>query len=89
MSVRAKACDNLVRRCAVLGKRMVGALLVLVGMTLFLWGGVTWLIEQTDPVYSSIESRTRGETSPALPIGVALTLAGGVVLLLSPVRQFS
>jgi hypothetical protein len=68
---------------------MVGALLVLVGMTVFLWGGVRWLIEQTDPVFTSIESGTGGETNPSLPIGVALTLAGGVVLLLSPVRQFS
>jgi hypothetical protein len=67
---------------------MVGALLVLVGMFSFLWGGITLLIEETDPVYSSIETRTPGETSPLLPIGIALTLAGGIVLLFSPARQF-
>jgi hypothetical protein len=66
---------------------MVGALLVLVGMFAVLWGGFLLLIEQTDPVYSTAETRQSEETSPLLPIGVALTLAGGIVLVLSPARQ--
>jgi hypothetical protein len=67
---------------------MVGALLVLVGMTAFLWGGMALLIEM-DSVRSSTETRTSGEASLLLPIGVALTVAGGVVLLLSPARRLA
>lgn len=67
------------------GKRMIGALLVLMGMTAFLWGGVVLIIEQ-DAVYTSIATWTPAETSLLLPIGIALTLAGGIVLLLSPAR---
>ena len=72
-----------------LGRRMVGALLVLVGMTAFFLGGVVWLIEATDHVYSTIEAQTAGETSLMLTIGIALTLAGGIVLLLSPARRLA
>ncbi len=68
---------------------MVGALLVLVGMIAFLWGGVVLLIEKTDPVYSSIEAGTPGESRLLLPVGIALTLAGGIVLLLSPARRLA
>ena len=68
---------------------MVGALLILVGMTALLWGGIALLIEKTDPVYSSIEIRTPGETRLLLPVGIALTLAGGLVLLLSPARRLA
>jgi hypothetical protein len=68
---------------------MFGALLVLVGMISFLLGGVALLVENTDPVYSSIETRTPRETSLLLPIGgIALTLAGGVVLL-AHARRFA
>ena len=72
-----------------LGRHMVGALLVLVGMSAVLWGGVTLLIEKTEPVYSSIETQTPGETSLFLPVGIALTLAGALVLLLSPARRLA
>jgi hypothetical protein len=52
-----------------------------------------WVVEATDPVsspvYGSIETQTAGETSLLLTIGIALTLAGGVVLLLSPARRIS
>ena len=72
-----------------LGRHMVGALLVLVGMVSFLWGGVVLLIEKTDPVYSAIETRTPSETKLFLPIGIVVTLAGGVVLLLSPARRIA
>lgn len=72
---------------------MVGALLILVGMTSLLLGGVVWLVEATDPVYSSvyssIETQTAGETSLLLMFGITLTLAGGVVLLLSPARRLA
>ena len=67
---------------------MVGALLVLVGMTAVLLGGLLRLIEM-DTVSTSIATRTSGETSLLLPIGIALTLAGGVVLLLSPGRRIA
>ena len=72
-----------------LGRRMAGALLVLVGMTAFLLGGIVWLIEATEPVYSAIETQTAGETGLMLTIGIALTLAGGIVLLLSPARRLA
>ena len=76
-----------------LGRRMVGALLILVGMTSFLLGGVVWLVEATDPVYSSvyssIQTPTAGEPSLLLTIGIALSLAGSVVLLLSPARRLA
>lgn len=62
------------------GSRMVGALLVLVGMTSVFAGGVAWLIEM-DAVASAIEPRTSNETTPLLLSGIAVTLVGGVVLL--------
>jgi hypothetical protein len=68
---------------------MIGALLVLVGMTAFLLGGVVWLIEATDPVYGSIEAEKAGETGLLLTIGMVLTFAGGIVLLLSPARRLA
>jgi len=69
---------------------MVGALLVLVGMTSALWGGVVLLIEKTGPVYASpVATQTPGEMSLLLAAGIALTLAGGIVLLLSPARRFA
>jgi hypothetical protein len=55
---------------------MVGALLVLVGTFSFLWGGLAWLVEP-------------GETSLLLVTGIALTVAGGVVLLLSGARRLA
>ena len=72
-----------------LGRHMVGALLVLVGMVSVLWGGVVLLIEKTDPVYSSIAAPPPGETTLFLLVGTALTLAGGIVLLLSPARRLA
>ena len=73
-----------------LGKRMVGALLVLVGVVAFLWGGVVFVVEATtEPaLYSSIAPPTSGDTSLLL-IGTALTVAGGIVLLLSSARRFA
>jgi hypothetical protein len=68
---------------------MFGALLVLVGMTLVLWGGIELIIEETAPPYSAIQTQTAEETNLSLPIGIALTLAGGVVLLLSPSPRFA
>jgi hypothetical protein len=68
---------------------MVGALLVLGGMTLFLARGVQVLIEETIPVSSLIETRTPEGMNPVLPIGAALTFAGGIVLLLSSPRRVS
>jgi hypothetical protein len=66
---------------------MVGALLVLVGMSSVFAGGIAWLIEM-DGVSSAIESRTSDQTTPLLLSGVALTLVGGVVLLW-PARRFA
>ena len=72
-----------------LGRRMVGALLVLVGMVSFFWGGVVFLVEATtDPAYSSTATPTSGDTSLLL-IGIVLTLAGVIVLLLSTDRRFA
>jgi hypothetical protein len=67
---------------------MVGALLVLVGMVLFLWGGIASVIEATDPVFAAIETRSPGGFSQLL-LGAAVTLAGGVVLLLSSPRRLA
>jgi uncharacterized membrane protein YidH (DUF202 family) len=72
----------------VLGRRMLGALLVLVGMISFFLGAVEMLVAM-DAAYSSIETPTPEGTSLLLPLGIALTLAGGVVLLLSSARRFA
>jgi hypothetical protein len=68
---------------------MLGALLVLVGMIASFWGGVVLIVEATDPVYRSLATPSSGETNLLLMLGVALTFAGGITLLLSSPRRLA
>lgn len=70
-----------------LGRRMLGALLVLVGIFSFFWGGIVLVVEATTvPVYPSIATPTSADPSLLL-LGIGLTLAGGIVLLLRSARE--
>ena len=67
---------------------MVGALLVLVGMISSFWGGVVLLVEANAPAYRAIPTPPSADMSLLL-LGVAVTLAGGITLLLPSARRLA
>ena len=69
-------------------KRMVGLVLVAIGMVILLWGGVFWTDRDTIVDAGPLEIQTEDREGVALPpiIG-ALALVGGVILVLIPSRR--
>ena len=69
-------------------RRIIGALLVVVGMVALLWGGISWTREETvldaGPIEIEAEKRERIRVPPAIG---ATALIGGIVLLLIPERR--
>lgn len=64
-------------------RRIVGLVLVIVGLVSLLWGGISWTRERTVVDIGPIEARTEErETIPLPPILGGLALAAGAVLLL-------
>lgn len=64
-------------------RRVIGLVLVIVGLVSLLWGGISWTRERTVVDIGPIEARTEErETIPLPPILGGLALAAGAVLLL-------
>ncbi|MBI4266336.1 MAG: DUF3185 domain-containing protein [Acidobacteria bacterium] len=69
-------------------RRIVGAVLVAVGLISLIWGGISWTTEETVIDIGPFEARAEErETLPLPPIIGGLALAGGVVLLVVPSRR--
>ena len=68
--------------------RIIGAILVIVGLVGLLWGGVFWTREKTVLDIGPVEARAQErEGVPISPIIGGVILAAGVVLLLVPARR--
>lgn len=68
--------------------RIVGAILIVVGLVGLLWGGVFWTSEKTVLDIGPIEAKAQErEGVPISPIVGGVILAAGVVLLLVPARR--
>lgn len=68
--------------------KMIGALLVIVGLVGLLWGGVFWTRDKTIVDIGPIEARAQErEGVPISPIIGGVILVAGVVLLLVPSRR--
>lgn len=69
-------------------RRIVGAVLIVIGMVALLWGGISWTEEETildiGPIQATAEER---ETIPLPPVLGGIALAAGAVLLLLPSRR--
>lgn len=69
-------------------RRIIGGLLVIVGMVALLWGGISWTREETvldaGPIEVEAEKR-EGIRVP--PVVGAIALIGGIVLLVVPDRR--
>jgi uncharacterized membrane protein YidH (DUF202 family) len=70
------------------GRRIVGAILVIVGMVALLWGGIPWTRDETivDAGPLEIEAETR-ERVPIPPIAGGVALVAGILLLVLPDRR--
>ena len=68
--------------------KILGVVLVIVGLVGLLWGGVFWTREKTVVDIGPIEARAQErEGVPISPIVGGVILAAGVVLLLVPSRR--
>lgn len=69
-------------------RRIIGALLVVVGMVALLWGGISWTRKETvldaGPIEIQAEKHERIRLPPAVG---AIALIGGIVLLVMPERR--
>jgi hypothetical protein len=67
--------------------RIVGALLVALGLVALLWGGISWTREEKvidlGPIEATAEKR---ETIPLPPVIGGIALVAGIVLLVIPIR---
>jgi len=68
--------------------RIVGTILVVVGIVALVWGGISWTREETvldlGPVEATAETR---ETLPLPPVLGGIALVAGIVLLVLPSRR--
>ena len=63
-------------------KRVVGLVLVIIGLVSLLWGGISWTREKTIVDLGPIQARSQErETIPLPPIVGGLALVAGVILL--------
>ena len=63
-------------------RRIVGLVLVIVGLVSLLWGGISWTRERTVLDIGPLEARTEErETIPLPPILGGVALSAGAVLL--------
>ena len=69
------------------GRRILGAILVVVGLVALLWGGISWTRDKTvldaGPIKVQTEERER---IPLPPVLGAVSLVGGILLLVIPAR---
>jgi hypothetical protein len=68
--------------------RIVGTILVAIGIIALVWGGISWTREETivdlGPIEAEAETR---ETIPLPPIVGGVALVAGIVLLVVPARR--
>ena len=70
------------------GTRIVGLVLVVIGLVGLLWGGVFWTRERTIVDIGPIEAKAQErEGVPITPIVGGLILVAGVVLMIVPSRR--
>ena len=63
-------------------RRIVGLVLVIIGLISLLWGGISWTREKTIVDIGPIEARSQErETIPLPPIVGGLALVAGTILL--------
>lgn len=68
--------------------RIIGLILVIIGLVGLLWGGVFWTREKTIVDMGPIEAKAQErEGIPMSPIIGGVILAAGVILLLVPGRK--
>ena len=69
-------------------KRIVGLVLVIIGLVSLLWGGISWTRERTVVDIGPFEARTQErERIPLPPIIGGVALAAGAVLLFARTRS--
>ena len=69
-------------------KRIIGILLVVIGLTGLLWGGFSWTREKKVLDIGPLEAHTRErQTLPISPVIGGVLLVGGIVLLVVPDRR--
>lgn len=69
-------------------KRIVGIVLIVIGIVSFVWGGVFWTQRETILDAGPLEVTTEEREGFALPQAVgALSLIGGILLLVVPDRR--
>ena len=70
------------------GRRIVGLVLVAIGVIALLWGGISWTREKTVLDAGPIEIQTQErERIPLPPVLGAVSLIGGILLVLLPDRR--
>ena len=70
--------------------RIAGFVLIVLGLTGVLWGGISWNREKTVVDVGPFKATTqKRETSPIPPVAGAVALVAGVVLLVLPGRRRS
>lgn len=70
------------------GTRIVGLILIVIGLVALLWGGVFWTSERTLVDIGPIEAKTQEQEGiPISPIVGGLVLVAGVVLMIVPTRR--
>jgi uncharacterized membrane protein HdeD (DUF308 family) len=68
-------------------RRIVGILLIVVGVIALVWGGISYTRERTVVDLGPIEARTQErETIPLPPVLGGVALVAGVLLLFIPAR---
>jgi hypothetical protein len=69
-------------------RRIVGLLLVVVGIVALVWGGVFWTDRNTVLDAGPVEITTADREGVAVPpIVGAIAIVGGILLLVMPVRR--
>jgi hypothetical protein len=68
--------------------RLLGTILVVIGIVALVWGGISWTREETvidlGPIEATTETR---ETIPLPPVLGGVALIAGIVLLVVPARR--
>jgi hypothetical protein len=78
----------LLRRSCMAPARIVGVILVVIGLVSLIWGGISWSREETVVDLGPLEAKTETrETIPLPPIIGGVALVAGVVLLVVPARR--
>jgi hypothetical protein len=68
--------------------RVLGMILVVLGIVALLWGGISWTREKTVLDLGPIEAKTEThERIPLPPVMGAVALVAGVILLVVPARR--